>query len=316
MTATPDFLRANAEAEIRRIAAYCQGELGIAARHLGTGAELSVQGDVPFPMASTIKMTLVLTILDLSRRGRLAMTEMVTIEPGEMTPLGPLGGEFPHGGIALSVLNLLQATVTRSDNTATDVLFRIAGGTAAVQAHMHAIGLYDISVKRTMREALCVMHEIPLPLPGISMRDALRDLPPDQHNARSRASGPDTDYGHPNRDHATPQAMLALLARLWASEGIEPAARNTVLAMMARTSTGATRIRARLPAGIGVAHKTGSGTGTANDLGFLTLPEGRGTVALVAYVKGSPLPVEARDAVLADAARLVLDYFLLTTPAG
>jgi beta-lactamase class A len=310
-----DTLRANAEAELRRIAAFCQGEVGIAARHLGTGAELALQADIPFPMASTIKMTLVLTVLDLARQGRLALTDIVAIRPEEMTPLGPLGGEFPHDGIALSILNLLEATITRSDNTATDVLFRVAGGTAAVQAHMHAIGLREINVRRTMREALCVMHEIPLPPPGISMRDALRDLPPDQHNARSRASDPSSDYGHINRDHATPAAMLALLARLWAGEGIEPAARDTILAMMARTSTGATRIRARLPAGIAVAHKTGSGTGTANDLGFLTLPDGRGTVALVAYVKASHLPVEARDAVLADASRLVLDYFLLISLA-
>jgi beta-lactamase class A len=312
-----DLIRGNAVAEIRRIAAFCGGSVGVAARHLESGAVLESDGAGRYPMASTIKMNLALTILDLAERGVLSLDDMIAVRPEEMTPLGPLGGAFLHSGVALSVRNLLEITITHSDNTATDVLFRLAGGPPGVMAFLHRVGLVDIEVARTMREALCVMHEIDLPPPHISMRDALQSLSPTQIQARSRPSAEGADYGHARRDHATPLAMLALLTRLWHAEIASPAGRDLLLGMMSRTTTGATRLRARLPAGVAVANKTGSGTGTANDLGYVTLPQGRGTMAMVIYIKGSPQDGAARDTVLADIARIVFDSFLLTsTPSA
>jgi beta-lactamase class A len=158
------------------------------------------------------------------------------------------------------------------------------------------------------------MHEIDLPPADVSMRRALTDLPQEKLAARSRTSTSEADYRHDKRDHGTPEAMLELLRRLWAGEGVDAEGRDKLIAMMSRTRTSPSRMRARLPQGVAVYNKTGSGTGTANDLGFMTLPDGAGTVAAVIYVKGSPLQVEERDRAIADIARLVCDYFLLCAP--
>lgn len=310
----PAALQRRATAEIGRLAAFTAGSVGIAALHLDSGLQLSWRADERFPMASTVKMPLAIAVLDAVASGELSWTQLYEIGEAEMTPLGSIGDEFPHPGVALSLANLLETTITRSDNTATDVLFRLVGGPARVRAHMAAIGLGALEVGRTMREALCVMHEIALPPSDLSMRRALADLPQEKLAARSRTSQSESDYRHDVRDHGTPDAMLELLRRLWLREGIAADGAERLIAMMARTRTSPTRIRGRLPHGVQVLNKTGSGTGTANDLGYLVLPDGAGTVALITYVKGSPLPVEERDRAIADIARLVCDYFILVAP--
>ena len=42
------------------------------------------------------------------------------------------------------------------------------------------------------------------------------------------------------------------------------------------------------------------------------MPGGLGTVALAIYVKESPLPNTGREDVIADIARLVYDYYVVT----
>jgi beta-lactamase class A len=315
MTSSRDLLltlRRNAESELARIGAHAKGQLGVSALHLGTGMSLALGEDAMYPPCSAVKMPLAVALLDKVDRGELKLTDMVEVQPSEMNPVG-IGEDFPHAGVALSVTNLLEATITRSCNTSTDVLFRLVGGPAEVSAYLRRIGIGEFDVARTMRVALGVLHEIPLPADDVSMRDHLRVQTQEVLDARNR---PNADFHHDQRDLCTPRAMLTLLARLWRGELLKPASRDLLLDVMSRTSTGAHRIRARLPQGVRFASKSGSGAGAAVDVGFLTLPEGRGTVALGAFVMASPLTMPEREAVLADAGRLLCDYFLLASPAA
>jgi beta-lactamase class A len=106
--------------------------------------------------------------------------------------------------------------------------------------------------------------------------------------------------------------MLALLAKRH-RRGITPSNRDILLEIMSRTTTGMRRIRGRLPPGVAVADKTGSACGTTNDVGLITLPHGAGTLALVVYIKESPLPVPDREDIIAEISRLAYDYAMLTT---
>jgi beta-lactamase class A len=304
--------RAAAEAEIARIAGYAQGDVGLAARHLGTGAALEHRAQEGFPMASTIKVPLALTILEMVDQGRLRLDQMVAVEPVEMNPSAPIGEEFFYPGLSLSLLNLLEPMITRSDNTATDVLFRLAGGPAAVAAWLAERGIEGITPSRSVRDLLIVLYGID-PGPSVALRDALRTLPPaDLAAAKARAQGRNPAYSSDPRDQATPGGMVDLLARLFHADGISQAARATLLPIMGRTSTGLQRIEGRLPPGVAVANKTGSASGTTNDVGILTLPGRRGAVAMAVYVKDSALPPAGREAVIADVARTAYDYFVLT----
>ena len=104
--------------------------------------------------------------------------------------------------------------------------------------------------------------------------------------------------------------MHSLLERVWKGKLLKPEPRKLLLGVMSRTSTGTNRVRARLPQGVPFASKSGS---AAVDVGFLTLPENRGTVALGAFVMASPLTMPEREAVMADIGRLLCDYFVLAS---
>lgn len=309
--ADADIFQPSLEAEILRIAAYSRGEVGVAVRHMESGRAFTVNDDRTYPLASSVKMATALAIFDMVDRGELSLSQMVDVEMREMNPFGPggLGDQFFHPGVSLSVYNHLEGMITRSCNTSTDVLFRVAGGTKAVAAYLKRLGIEDFECTRTMREALCVLHELPLPPDDVSVVEHLRGQPREVLDARNR---PNAAFHHDRRDHARPSAMLELLRRLWEADGVSEATRRTLVEIMSRTVTAVDRVEARLPCGIPFASKGGSGAGTAVDVGYLTLPEGRGTLALAVFIKASPLDMAARNRIIADIARLVADYFIIT----
>jgi beta-lactamase class A len=66
-----------------------------------------------------------------------------------------------------------------------------------------------------------------------------------------------------------------------------------------------------LPAGTVVAHKTGTIGGTVNDVGVMTLPDGKRQIVIAVFIKESDKPLAERERVIAEIARSVRDYFLL-----
>jgi beta-lactamase class A len=307
-----DRIRRNAEAEIARIAARSNGVIGVAAVHTTTGLSLAVNDALLFPMASTVKVPIAIAALAKIARGDGSLATMLSVEPKEMNPTGPIGDEFLHPGVSLSVANLLQPMITRSDNTATDIVLRFVGGQSAVRSYLDEVGVPEVNPVRTVREILAVLFGIQ-PAPDQSMRDAVRGLSADEKKAlETRRQTLNLPYIEDERDQATPRGMLSLLLKLWNSDGIPPSVRDTLLPIMRSTTTGLRRIVARLPNGVTVADKTGTASGTANDVGFVTLPDDAGTVALVIFLKASPLPIAEREDVVADVARTIYDAFLLT----
>jgi len=112
------------------------------------------------------------------------------------------------------------------------------------------------------------------------------------------------------RDTTTPVAMARLLARIARGEGLSRESTRTLIAIMERCKTGAARLRGRMPPETVVAHKTGTIGGTVNDVGVITLPDSAGQLIIAAYIKGSAALMERREAVIADVARSIRDFFL------
>ena len=86
---------------------------------------------------------------------------------------------------------------------------------------------------------------------------------------------------------------------------LKPTSRTYLLDLMARCQTGKNRMRALLPCGTPVEHKTGTLNGLTTDVGFITLPDGR-RLAIALFARHGT----NRPSVLAAAARKIYDGFV------
>jgi len=116
------------------------------------------------------------------------------------------------------------------------------------------------------------------------------------------------------RNWATPDAAVALLRALHEGRGLSAASRERLLRWMTETPTSARRIKGLLPAGTLVAHKTGtSGTSggltrATNDIGLITLPDGR-HLGIAVFVSDSKADEATREGVIARIARAAWEFW-------
>jgi beta-lactamase class A len=232
-------------------------EIGLAAIDLSNGESISVRGNVPYPMASTVKVAVAALYLAQVDHGRRSLDDRI-------------GGQSARG--------LMERMLIHSDNRATDVLLKDIGGPQAVHDWLQQNGISGVRVDRTIAQLL-------------SDRRDLWD----------------------SRDSSTPQAMVELLRRIYRAEIIKPASRNYLLGLMGRCQTGKNRIRALLPIGTPVENKTGTLTGLTDDIGFITMPDGR-RIAVAIFARGG----SNRPRTIAEAARAIYDGFtrVLSWPLG
>jgi beta-lactamase class A len=87
------------------------------------------------------------------------------------------------------------------------------------------------------------------------------------------------------RDSATPRAMGQLLAGIYQGKWLSTSSRAVLMDALRATTTGKKRMRSALPMSAGLAHKTGTLSRTASDIGIFLTPDGRAIAAAI-YVTG------------------------------
>jgi beta-lactamase class A len=288
--------------EITRLAKITDGEVGLTAIHLESGRRVDLHEADRFPMASTFKVPIAVQLLSRIDRGEVRLDQMVSIEPHDLHPgSGTLSNLFKQPGVSLSVRNLMELMLLISDNSATDIMLRLAGGPEAVTKKMRDLGITGINVNRPT--ALLISDWLGADPPPE------KDWTPDLWSHLFEAVTPETrktaeaKFNQDPRDTAQPSAMADLLVLIY-NKKIE-----LLLDIMRRCQTGDARIKGMLPPDTELAHKTGSIGGTINDVGILTLPDNAGHVALALFVKQGTKS-ESSERAIAQISRAVYDYFL------
>ena len=246
----------NLEQQLASLVANKSADVGIAALDLNTGETVSIKGNTPFPMASTVKVAIAALYLAQVDNGRRSLDDRI-------------GGTSARG--------LMARMLIHSDNRATDMLLNDLGGPNAVHDWLRDNGVTGLRVDRTIADLL----------------RSKRDL-----------------WDH--RDSSTPVAMVDFLKRIYKAELIKPESRNYLLDLMAQCQTGKNRMKALLP-GVPVEHKTGTLDGLTDEVGFITLPDGR-RVAVAIFARGG----RDRPRAIAETARAIYDGFrqVFTWPFG
>jgi beta-lactamase class A len=243
------------------------GQLGIAAFDSGSGKRRSHRGDVRFPLCSTFKFVAAAAVLALVDQGKERLDRQVPFGAADMLDYAPVAQEHLARG-SMSVAELCAGAVQLSDNTAGNLQLQIIGGPAALTAWCRSMGDAVTRLDRT--------------------EPALNEVAD----------------GDP-RDTTSPLAMVGLMERLFLSDALKPGSREQLEAWMSGTKTGAGRLPSAIPSGARIGHKTGTGSrGETNDVAIVW-PQGGKPVLIGAYYRGSKAAMAEREAVLAEAGRIV-----------
>ena len=260
--------RINTAAQFRAIESRVGGRLGVAALDTGSNRWLAHRSEERFAMCSTFKWLAAAAVLARVDHGAERLDRRVAYAKADLLGNSPItGARLAEGSMSLG--DLCAAAVTRSDNAAANLILKELGGPAGLT--------------RWLREA----------------GDSVTRLDRDEPSLNTAAPGDP-------RDTTTPSASIADLRQFLVGKALSDSSRLQLTRWMIACTTGDRRLRAGLPNGWRVGDKTGTGDhATANDVAIVS-PPGRAPILIAAYLSGGKAPDAARDAALAEVARIVV----------
>ena len=301
------------QAALAKVAAESDGIVAVTVQHLGNGTRASLRGDVRLPMMSVFKLPLAIVALSLVETGALKLEQDVPIAESELRlgTVSPIADQWKDGARSVTLETLIVRAIQDSDNTAGDKLVTLLGGGAAITTHLRKLGIVGVDVAEQEIEifARAVCPGTPKPFGGWTM-PAINACPTPTPADQLAAGQREIDHA-PNG--ATTDALVEMLAAI--DGGAIPRYRSWLRDTLAGTKTGAKRLKALLPPGTRVEHKTGTGEDpqglnvATNDVGVLTLPDGQ-RVAIAVLTAGSRRVQAAREATIARLAKVTWDRFV------
>jgi beta-lactamase class A len=217
------------EASLLRITRSANATWGIYAKCLETGEEIALDADRQMDTMSTIKIPLMVEAFEQIKAGRFGLADKYTLTKEDMLPGTGILRSLDAGAL-VSVKDLITLMIVVSDNTATDVLYRMVGGPESVTRRMEGLGLKSTRANATARAWFDALSA-----------EANRD------EFHRQAKHP---YGL-----STPREMGALLERMERGTLVDKASSELMLQILRRQL-----YRTRIPrflSGWTVPHKTG-----------------------------------------------------------
>jgi beta-lactamase class A len=270
------------QAEISKLAAAFDGKVGISILNMNTKEEINVNANQRFPMQSVFKFPLAMAVFEQIDKGKFRLEQKMNLSKADLLPNthSPLRDKYPAGKTDISLKEILENTVSLSDNNGCDYLFKLIGGTKVADKYIKNLGIKDINIVGTEAE----MH---------------------------------ADSKMQYKNYAAPKAMTALLAKFYYNKTVSKTSTAALWKMLIETSTAANRIKGNLPAGTVFGHKSGwSGgddkgfTEAINDVGIMIMPDGT-PIVISFFVSDTPIKSVESDKFIAKISRMVYDYFLV-----
>jgi beta-lactamase class A len=257
--------------------AKVDGEVGIAVVDTARKKQFLINQEFSFPMQSVAKLPIAIAILRLVDAGKLSVEDKVTVRRTDLVPLhSPIKEAIKGTQSDFTIRDLMARAVCDSDNTACDVLINRAGGANFVTRLITEAGVKDIRVDRPEGT-----------------------LQPESLKIAKFLSDP--------RDTATPQGMVDLLQKLYTGNLLSKNSTSVIMEDLFNCKTGPNRLKAGLPIGWKLAHKTGTGSDVkgqntaTNDVGIMVGPKGE-AIYVAVFTKGSRAKIEVREALMAKVA--------------
>lgn len=242
---------------------------------------ITLNGERHYPLQSVFKFHIALAVLSQVDKGTLSLYQKIKIEKKDLLPglYSPIRDKYPNG-TTMSIAEILEYTVSQSDNVGCDLLLRLFGGPAAVEEYFTENGFKNISIKI---------------------------------NEEMQQGNWDLQF----QNWTTPQSANEILTAYYYNKAklLSKKSHAFIWKIMKGTQTGIKRLKGGLPEGTVVAHKTGSSgankaglTAAVNDIGIVFLPDGRHYFISV-FVTDSREDAAANEKIIADISKTAWEYF-------
>jgi beta-lactamase class A len=264
--------------QIATIAGAAYGKVAVACSLPQSNLNCDLRAHSRPPMQSVFKLPLVLTTFHLIEQGKWTLDDRVRFRAADRIlprTVSPLQDKYPDAEVDVQLQELLRLAIVESDNVAADLILRNIGGPKIVERYIKSLGISGFHLQDNEaalhHQTALQYHNWFEPVGAVQLLRRLIDNPPC------------------TQDHA------ALL-----------------LGWMKETPKGANRLKGQLPVGTPVMHKPGSSgteqglTSAWNDIGLITLPDGR-RLAIAIFVSDSTANEVTRDAVIAQIAKAAFD---------
>lgn len=256
-----------------------QATVGIAIMQLESGDTLTVNNRHHYPMQSVYKFPLAMAVLHQADQGKISLDRKVFIRKQDLRRTwSPLRDQYPNGNMSVTVAQLLEYTVSQSDNNTCDVLFRLLNGPATVAQYVRSLAIPDMVISTTEKEMSAAWK---------------------------------VQY----TNWTTPFAMVRLLAAFYRQQSLSATSNNYLMQLMINSANSPKRLKGLLPEATIVAHKTGTSdtnsTGmraATNDVGIITLANGQ-HIAIAVFVSDTKEPADINEAIIARISKAAVDYF-------
>lgn len=259
--------------------ATCDAEIGVAVI-TDRGDTICVNNDRHYPMNSVVKLYQAMAVAaTLEQRGT-PLDTVITIARDELhqATYSPIRDNCPGDTLRLTVAQLLEYSLQLSDNNAFDIMADRIVDLPATRHHIGTLGISGFDIMAYEKEMF------------------------DDH-----------DLTNANRNHPLSAAML--INALFTKQLYAADYQNFLKHTLVSCETGANRLASPLKAtGATIGHKTGTGftapDGTAqgtNDVGFVTLPNGR-SYAIAVFVRTSSADLPSTERIIARLSEITLNH--------
>jgi beta-lactamase class A len=244
--------------------------IGVAALDTASGKRLDYRSEERFPMCSTFKFLAAAAVLKGVDGGQEKLDRFVSYDAKDILEYAPVtNAHLKDGGMTLGAL--CAAAIEQSDNTAGNLLLDTIGGPTGLTNFARSIG------------------------------DEMTRLDRKEPELNSASAGDE-------RDTTTPAAMCADMQRLLLGNVLSESSRQQLEGWLQHNETGTLMIRAGVPKTWTVGDKTGRcGNGATNDVAIIRPPAGA-PILVAIYSMGPASLADDRTAIVAEAARAVVEF--------
>ncbi|MBI2375651.1 MAG: serine hydrolase [Deltaproteobacteria bacterium] len=281
------------QTEVLRASKSFSGELHLYVKDMSTGVRYTYNASTPTYLASAVKVPFMVELFRQVRIGKVSLSDSIEYGEEDVRDGSPVFG-YLSPGTKVSVQVALEAMIHHSDNAASDLIVRTVG-IENVNRTLKEMGYRFgpitslIDVRRIVYsrldprvEALSAkdIRAIGFAKGGeeraLKLSETLHELPgtytiPDVHRAF-------VDYYASGYNSAAMEETGRLIEDIVESRVVSTQASREMIQIMLGTRTGERRIRAGLPDGTALAHKTGTQYGRICDIGVIYLSEARPVV--------------------------------------